>query len=298
MIDDYHPDLRRIARFAPSGSFTPRTLRLARAGTALRGVVGPRHVQVVPLDSGAGAAVRVHRPAGLVSPSPALLWIHGGCYVLGSARADDKLCKRFAQKLNIVVASVEYRVAPENPYPAALDDCVAALKWLTSQAEVDPSRTAIGGASSGGGLAAALALRVRAESFAKPVLQLLTYPMLDDRPACRPDADSKRRRLMDQGMNRFGWDSYLRGVDPTEAVPARAESLTALPPAWIGVGTLDLLYTEDLEYAQRLREAGVSCSLEVVPGAFHGFDLVAPNLAVSRGFFESQCTALKSALGI
>jgi acetyl esterase/lipase len=121
--------------------------------------------------------------------------------------------------------------------------------------------------------------------------------MLDDRPASRADPDPKRRRVMDQGINRFGWESYLRGGEPNRAVPARATDLRGLPPTWIGVGTHDLLFNEIREYADRLEQSGVPCAVEVVPGAFHGFDLLAPKAGVSRRFFGSQCAALNGALG-
>jgi acetyl esterase/lipase len=292
---EFHPDLRRIARFLPRRTFTPRTLRLLRTFVALRGRGGPQDVEVVALGDGVG--VRVHKPVGSGAPLAALLWIHGGCYVVGSASQDDNLCRRFARTLGIMVASVEYRVAPEHPYPAALDDCTTALNWLAEQPEVDSSRIAIGGGSAGGGLAAALALRMRDLRSTRPVMQLLTYPMLDDRRAFRPDPNPKRRRLMDQGMNRFGWERYLRGVAPLEeAVPARATDLTGLPPAWIGVGTMDLLFDEDVEYAKRLQQQGVPCALEIVPGAFHVFDQLAPNAGISRHFFQSQCAALRKEL--
>lgn len=125
----------------------------------------------------------------------------------------------------------------------------------------------------------------------------MSYPMLDDRPAFRPDPNPRWRRFMDQGMNRFGWESYLCGLArPEEVAPAGATDLTGLPPAWIGVGTMDLLFDEDVEYAKRLREQGVPCALEIVPGAFHGFDLFAPNAGVSSHFFESQCAALRKQL--
>ena len=227
-----------------------------------------------------------------------MLWIHGGCYVIGSAAQDDEVCRRFARTLGIVVASVEYRLAPEHPHPAGLDDCAAALNWLTGQPDVDSSRVAIGGASAGGGLTAALALRTREKELAQPVLQLLVYPMLDDRPAYKPDPEPQLRRLMDQAMNRSGWASYLRAVDPDHAVPARAASLDNLPPTWIGVGTLDLLLDECIEYADRLEKSSVPCTLEVVPGAFHAFDLIAPKAGVSRRFFESQCAALRGAFDL
>lgn len=223
--------------------------------------------------------------------------MHGDCFVLGSASQDDTLCQRFARTLGIIVASVEYRVAPEYPYPAALDDCVTALNWLARQPEVDSSRIASGGGSAGGGLAAALALKTRDVGLVQPVMQLMSYPMLDDRPAFRPDPNPHWRRFMDQGMNRFGWESYLSGhARPEEVAPARATDLSGLPPAWIGVGTMDLLFEEDVEYAKRLRQHGVSCVLETVPGAFHAFDLFAPKAGVARHFFESQCAALREHL--
>jgi acetyl esterase/lipase len=170
---------------------SPAALRVSRAAMALRGIGGPRDVHAVSLGPGVG--VRVHKPASFITPSAALLWIHGGCYVIGAAAQDDRLCSRFADVLGMVVASVEYRVAPEHPFPAALDDCESALKWLAGQPDVDPSRIAIGGASAGGGLTAALALRLRDQGKKRPAMQLLTYPMLDDRPAYQPDPDAARR---------------------------------------------------------------------------------------------------------
>jgi alpha/beta hydrolase fold len=121
VIDDFHPDLRGIARFTPSRGIrmTPRRLPIARQGVALLGIGGPRDIEVVSLGPGAG--VRVQRQMGLTGPARGLLWIHGGCYVIGCAAQDDRLCRRFASALGAVVASVEYRVAPEHPYPAALD---------------------------------------------------------------------------------------------------------------------------------------------------------------------------------
>jgi acetyl esterase/lipase len=155
---------------------------------------------------------------------------------------------------------------------------------------------AIGGASAGGGLAAALALRARDEGGAvRPVLQLLVYPMLDDRTVKRSDLDGARYRLWSQDSNRFGWTSYLAGADPQIAVPARHEDLAGLPPAWVGVGTRDMFYDEDVAYAERLNAAGVPCHVEIVPGAFHIFDAVLPKAGVSQSFFASQCARLREA---
>jgi acetyl esterase/lipase len=288
---EFHPDLRRIARFTPREPVRPATLRLLRAGTALLDRRPARDVEVHTPAS--GIRVRLHAPAGLAGATPALLWMHGGGYVMGRASQDDALCRRFSRELGITVAAVDYRLAPEHPYPAPLDDCYAALTWLAGLPGVDPARVAIGGASAGGGLAAALALLARDRAEVTPVLQLLTYPMLDDRSSTLPP--DRRYRLWTPRSNRFGWASYLGDADPQRAVPARRADLSGLPAAWIGVGGLDLFHDEDLAYADRLRQAGVGCRVEVVPGAFHGFDLLAPRTGVARSFFAGQCASLRSA---
>jgi acetyl esterase/lipase len=293
--DDVHPDLRRIARLAPRHLIGPRSLPILRALSGLTGrdKPDPSHgVEVITLGSGVG--VRLFRPAGVAEPAPALLWIHGGGYVMGAARQDDWLCHRFSSRLGMTVASVEYRLAPEHPYPAPLEDCYSALTWLAGLPAVDRNRVAIAGASAGGGLAAALALLARDRGEVSPVFQVLAYPMLDDRSSAT--AASLNHRLWSTRSNHFGWTAYLAGADPRVAVPGRRDDLSGLPPAWIGVGTHDLFHDEDLAYAQRLIDAGVPCHVEVVPGAFHGFDALARKAPVSQRFFDSQCDSLRAAL--
>jgi acetyl esterase/lipase len=290
---DVHPDLRSFARFAPRQMIGRRTLPVIRALTGLTGRrSAPADVEVITLASGAG--VRLFRPAGVPEPGPALLWIHGGGYVIGTAAQDDALCRRFSRKLGITVASVDYRLAPEHPYPAPLEDCYSALTWLAGLPAVDPDRVAISGGSAGGGLAAALALLARDRGEVRPAFQLLVYPMLDDRSSGAPT--NPNHRLWGPRSNKFGWAAYLGNADPEVAVPARHEDLSGLAPAWIGVGTHDLFHDEDLAYAERLKDAGVPCEVEVVPGAFHGFDLVVAKAQVSQRFFASQCDVLRSAL--
>ncbi len=288
--NDVHPDLRRAARFAPRQMVGPRTYRVIRALSTLRSRPAISDAEVITLGSGVG--VRLFRPAS-TEPGPALLWIHGGGYVIGTAEMDDHLCAQFSKRLGITVASVEYRLAPEHPYPAAIQDCYAALTWLAGLPGVDPARVAIGGASAGGGLAAALALWARDHAFTA-AFQLLVYPMLDDRSSAI--ADPPNYRLWSPRANGFGWSAYLGGADPKVAVPARREDLSGLPPAWIGVGTHDLFHDEDVAYAERLKAAGVPCDVEVVPGAFHGFDMWAAKASVSQRFFDSQCNALDAGL--
>ena len=298
-VPDFHPDLRRGARFMPRDLGLPTTLRLQRRLDTLTSPRRAPDIKVIPLHT--GASIRLYRPSPsstpTSAPAPALLWMHGGGYVIGRAHQDDKLCRDFADTLGITVASVDYRLAPEHPYPAALDDCYAALEWLLGQPEVDPSRVAVGGGSAGGGLAVALALRVRDRGGTTPVLQLLSCPMLDDRTEPPSKRDARSYRWWGPRSNRFGWASYLGASDPNLAVPARQKDLSRLPAAWLGVGTLDLFHAEVLRYAERLTEAGVPCELDVIPGGYHGFEALAPKAAVSRRYFESQCAALRGAFG-
>jgi len=295
-IQPVHPDLRRVARWLPRAPISRRTLRPTRM---VADMLAKRPADGVTVEALGPITVRVHRPTG-AEPVPALLWIHGGGYVMGTAAQDDALCREFSEALGIVVAAVDYRLAPETTFPVPLFDCWDALAWLAGRPYVDPTRMAVGGASAGGGLAAALAL-LATERELPLAFQLLTYPMLDDRTACRTSIDERQFRLWNNRSNRFAWQSYT-GMAPGSpaitglAAPARYEDLSRLPPAWIGVGTSDLFHDEDVDYAGRLRAAGVDCDLDVVPGAFHGFDLVRPKAGVSQEFRAAQLAALAGAL--
>jgi acetyl esterase/lipase len=287
----FDPELRRVARVLPRRAVTKRNLPVIRFLLGLQARRRPSDVEVHAVGE---VSVRLHRPLGAgAGPLPAVLWIHGGGYVIGTAAQEDTTCRRFARRLGALVAAVDYRLAPEHPFPTPLDDCHDALAWLAARDDVDPSRVAIGGASAGGGLAAGLALLARDRGEVRPVAQVLAYPMLDDRTVLRAGVDERNLRLWDNRANRFGWSSYT-GVPPGSpevsgfAAPARHEDLTGLPPAWIGVGTLDLFHDEDVTYAERLRDAGVDCDLDVVDGAFHGFDIVRPKVEVSRAFAAAQ----------
>src|SRR5215218_4785094 len=173
----FNPQLR-AARFLPRTIINARTLPTLRLLTKLTSRARRPDAQVVSVD--ADVSVHVFRPASARPRSPALMWIHGGGMVLGDAAQDSGFCRRIADQLNIVVVSVEYRRAPEHPFPMPLEDCYTALQWLARQPDIDPARIAVGGASAGGGLAAALALLAKERGEIRPVLQLLSYPMLDD----------------------------------------------------------------------------------------------------------------------
>ena len=203
--NEFHPDLRRTARWLPRGVVSPRTLGTIRALTRVASVVPAKHVEIERVGP---ISVRVHRPGSIGEPRAALLWIHGGGYVLGSAAQDDSICRHLAERLGIVVAAVEYRLAPDYRFPVPLHDCYAALTWLARQRSTDPDRIAVGGASAGGGLAAALALLAHERGELQLAFQLLSYPMLDDRTANRTDIDERMFRLWNTKANRFGWQSY------------------------------------------------------------------------------------------
>ena len=303
----FHPDLE-VGRFIPPLAFGPRS-------TALLNRVSPRTPPApddlvvddveVPGPPGAPAVrVRLYRPRTLVADAPALLWVHGGGFVSGTALIDERTNIAFARTLGITVASVDYRLAPGAQAPALVEDCYAALRWLAGNAaerRIDPDRIAVGGASAGGGLAAGLALLAHDRGEVPLAFQLLVYPMIDDRTVARTDHHVDGVRVWTRRSNRYGWTSYL-GREPggpdvsPYAAPARREDLSGLPDAWIGVGTLDLFHDEDVRHAARLREAGVACALEVVPGAFHGFDALFPGKPVSRDFWRAQAAALQRAL--
>jgi acetyl esterase/lipase len=294
MEQSFHPELRRIARFLPRNAFTRRTLPLMQ--WLSRRMARKRRPGVTLVTLPGDISARMQQPSRPRNCGGAMLWIHGGGYVIGSATQDDQLCRQFAERLGIPVIAVEYRLAPQYPYPAALEDCYAAMKWLSQLDGIDPNRIVIGGASAGGGLAAALALLARDRGEITPLFQLLVYPMLDDRSSNRADIAHPLHRMWTDQTNRLAWDAYLRGADREHAVPGRQEDLSRLAPAWIGVGTLDPLHEENVDYARRLRENGVPCALDVVPGAFHGFDVVASRTNVSRSFFDRQCNAIETAL--
>lgn len=303
----FHPDLA-LGRFIPPIRFgpvsTPLLNRVKPRGT--RGVedliIEDRTVPGSAEQPPVG--VRTYRPRSAQGDVPALLWIHGGGMVSGTALIDERANMDVARTLGIVVVSVDYRLAPSVRAPSQLEDCYAALRWLATGASglgIDAERIAIGGASAGGGLAAGLALLAHDRAELPVAFQLLVYPMIDDRTVVRRDHPVEGVRVWTPASNRYGWTSYL-GCEPGSAgvseyaAPARRTDHAGLPPAWIGVGTLDLFYDEDVRYAQQLRAAGVDCTLDVVEGAFHGFDALMPNKPVSRAFWRAQATALHGAL--
>ncbi len=224
-------------------------------------------------------------PAPGTSGRPALLHIHGGGMVIGSARAMRHSPAAIAKATGVPVASVEYRLAPEHPFPAPQEDCYAGLQWLHANAAtlgVDPGRLGIMGESAGGGLAAAVTLMARDRGGPQIAAQFLTYPMLDHRtggPDCAWNNPATGEFIWTRTSNRFGWaalqgDYAMQDARKGWFSPALAEGLNDLPPCWIGTGSLDLFLDENLDYARRLAAAGVPVELHVYPGAIHAFNAV------------------------
>jgi acetyl esterase/lipase len=238
------------------------------------------------VDAATGVVVRVLSPAGATaSTRPAVFWIHGGGYVIGNRFMDDSRSATWVRELDCVVTSVEYRLAPEHPFPAPLEDCYRGLCWVHDHAEelgIDAGRLGIGGLSAGGGLAAALAILARDRGGPSAAFQLLDSPMLDDRQVT-PSSRADWLVVWSYDSNSFGWRSYLGDLygrdDISEpAVPARVGDLTGLPPALVIVGAADGFCDEDIVYAARLNQAGVPAELHVYPGAPHGFAIFGDSL--------------------
>lgn len=264
-------------------------------------VIEDRHV---PGPDGApDVRVRVYRPAGDGEGRPGLYWIHGGGMILGAPEMDDAMLISYVEQLGVVAVAVDYRLAPEHPHPAPVEDCYAGLVWTAKSAGelgIDPSRLAVGGASAGGGLAAATVLLARDRGGPEVAFQLLLCPMLDDRNITPSSHQFAEAVVWDRTANLFGWTALLGdriGADDVSpyAAPARATDLAGLPPAFVDVGELEVFRDEDVDYALRLSQAGVSTELHLYPGGFHGFDMMVPDAALSKRARAARLAALKRA---
>lgn len=262
-------------------------------------IPGPEGAPAVPL--------RLYRPEQRADTVPALLHIHGGGFVIGDLDSELGICLALCRNLGIVVVSVDYRLAPETPYPGGLEDCFCALNWLHGQAEelgVDPERIGLFGQSAGGGLSAATALLARDRGGPAVCFQYLGIPELDDRletPSMRQFVDTP---MWHRPNAELSWDFYLgeqyrRGADnvPYHAAPARAQDLAGLPPAYISTMEFDPLRDEGVQYALKLMQAGVATELHSFPGTFHGSSMFA-HTQVSQREAAEMFAVLRRGLGL
>ena len=309
-----HPDLRVAAANLLHGSTyvipTRTTLGAMRSAMTarlpkLRPDV-PTMQRTIPGATGQPDVAIVVVNARADALRPAILHTHGGGFVAGSAALGLAELQEICVALDCVAVSVDYRLAPEIRWTGSCEDTYAALKWLHDHAfelGAHPDRIAVMGEGAGGGHAALLAIMARDRGEVPLVFQCLTYPMLDDRTVTRKFVPHVGRVIWTPEANRFGWECFLgmapagKGV-PAASVPARCTDLAGLPPAFIGAGALDLLFNENADYAQRLNVAGVPAQLAAVPGAFHEFDLVAPQAPVSAAFRATRLDALRRALAL
>lgn len=253
-------------------------------------------------DGEPGVPAYIYDPPGRRRPSGAVLWIHGGGMIAGAPWMDHAICTRIAREHGLLVISVDYRLAPEHPFPAGPEDCFTGLLWLHERATllgVDPSKIAVGGESAGGGLSAMVA-QMAHDRGVDLAFQALVYPMIDDRTALRDDHGDKGLLVWTSAKNKDAWGWFLghpvgEEEDRPYAVPSRRADLSGLAPAWIGIGDKDLFHDEDVEYARRLEEAGVPVELVVVPGMYHAADIL-QSVPEMREFRNSLIAAIGRAV--
>jgi acetyl esterase len=253
------------------------------------------------VDPGAEIPIRIYTPAGRSEgASPALVFFHGGAFVLGDRYTEELRCLRYAAEAECVVVSVDYRLAPEHPYPAGVEDCYAGLLWTVSHAaelDIDPDRVGVGGSSAGGALAAAIALMARDKGGPALKVQILNYPVIDDRMQSASMRSFDATPMWTSGATADMWQHYLgdpdrRGEISAYAAPGRATDLAGLPATYVLTAELDPLRDEGIEYARRLMEAGVPTELHTVAGACHGFDIIAARGTLGQRAIEEQVRAL------
>jgi acetyl esterase/lipase len=298
------PELRTWRLLVTGIPMNSLTLPLIRLLMAYKSEPGPGATKTEHLVGVPAVEVIVVTPTSWSAPLPAVLWLHGGGMCAGTARLETQPAADLARDIGAVVVLPNYRLAPENRFPAGLDDCMAALQWMTKHAGeigIDADRIAVCGWSSGGGLAAAVAQRALDEGI--PVLaQALMSPMLDDRTALRDDLAGRGELTWSPRSNRWAWTAYLGGPPrmadaPRYAAPARRVHVAGLPPAWIGVGDLEVFHDECAAYAERLTAAGVPCELVLVPGMYHTADGIARNAPSIKRFNASMADHLRTYLG-
>jgi acetyl esterase/lipase len=303
------PELAQILSQLPTFELSAATLSTLRAMELPTEAPAAAEVQRVerelPGPSGAPAVRALfYTPPAARGPLPAVLHIHGGGYVMGVPEFNDARNRQLARDVGCAVLSVDYRLAPETPFPGGIEDCYAALLWLHRHAArigVDAERIAISGESAGGGLAASLALLARDRGEVPVCFQQLIFPMIDDRTGSVGQAHPYAGEFVwTAASNRYAWAALLNDVPGGDSVSAyaaasRAPNLAGLAPAFIAVGALDLFVDEDIDYARRLIHAGVPTELHVYPGAFHGYQMFAPHARVTRQAEQDAAAAMRIA---
>ena len=252
--------------------------------------------------SASDLTLRLYQPKSAPSKGPGLIYIHGGGMIMGDLDSQDENMREAATTLDIPIASIDYRKAPEHPYPAAPEDCYAGVCWVFEHgAELGMDKDNIGlmGASAGGGLALAVALMLRDRGGPKLKYLLPIYPMIDDRHKTSSSHEVVDLGIWDRAGSLEAWGWYLGDTEPDSyAAPARAADMSGLPPTYIDVGDLDLFRDEDIVLAQRLSAAGVPVEFHLWTGAYHASELFAPQAALSQRIWATRYAAIRRLAGI
>jgi acetyl esterase/lipase len=241
--------------------------------------------------------IRIYTAKKASKPAPALVYIHGGGMILGGIEGEAANAQMFCAETGATVISVDYRKAPEFPYPCGADDCYSAAKWVFDNAGelgIDKDNIGIYGGSAGGGLTLAVVLMARDRKTMKFKYMMPIYPMIDDRNETSSSHEITEIGIWDRAGNIEAWDWYLGGKPADDyAAPARAKDVSGLPPAFIDVGEMDLFRDEDTLFAQRLIQSGVACEFRIYPGAYHGSEVFAPEAELSKRIWAGRVDALK-----
>jgi acetyl esterase len=281
---------------------TPEMLKILGTTLATDDRVVVENIEVPGPAGAPPVTLRIYTPKTQATPLPALVYFHGGGFVIGDVYTEEHRCLRLAADGGCVVVSVDYRLAPENRFPAGVEDCYCALQWVVTHGAdlgVDAHRIGVGGASAGGALAAAVSQMVRDRGGVNLALQLLIYPVIDDRMETASMRTFAATPIWNSGSNAQMWDHYLgvpRDYVSNYAAPGRAADLSDLPPAYVMTAEFDPLRDEGIVYAQRLMQAGVPVELHCFTGACHGFDLIAPSIEISRRAVDEQVGVVARAL--
>jgi len=252
-------------------------------------------------SDGINIRLRLFTPKNVHGSKPLLYWMHGGGTISGLPEQEDPLLYQLSLELECIVASVDYRLAPEHPYPTPLNDCYEGLEFLTSnhpKYEIDVDRVAVGGGSAGGLLSTSVALRARDENGPKIILQCLMYPMLDHRMITASHQEIQDVGVWDSPVNEYAFGCYLKDLKQEnydQAVPNLRNDLSNLPDTYIALGTVECLRDESIEYAQKLAASGVQVELHLFPGMVHVFDTLAPESKAAKSLWKTRIEALKRA---
>ena len=306
-----HPDLKEEFLKLPSLSLDGNDLQKMRTEIdELIKTTGLPHDskvkvydQFIQNSDGTKLRLRIYDPIVRTRNAPGILWIHGGGFIMGTPEESEERYLRFALELAAVVIAVDYRLAPEHPYPAAIQDCYSALNWLFENAPtlgVNRDKFAVVGASAGAGLAASLSIMTRDKKGPKIAFQMLLYPMLDDRGITESSNMTLDDRLWTKKLDKIAWNHYIGHVKEEDRnsymAPAREKNLSALPPTYSFIGELDIFLDDTIIFVQRLLQAGVPTEFHIYPGCIHAFESFIPNAPISVKATIDMLGALRKAL--